>query len=144
MLLSVGSRFGGYSLYVKDGKLCYDYNLLGRGHYRVVSGENVPTGVSNLGFEFDKTGPQPFGAGGDARLLIDGRVVAESKFPLTVPLMFGLGEALRCGWDRNATVSDDYEAPFRFTGSIKQVVVEVEGRAPRDVQQEAAIGMARQ
>jgi arylsulfatase len=144
VLLCSGSRFGGYSLYIKDGNLCYDYNLLGRGHYKMTSTEPVPSGASTLSFEFEKTGPQPFGAGGNARLLINDRVVGESQFPMTVPLMFGLGEAVRCGFDQGATVSDDYVAPFHFTGRIKQVVVEVEGRAARDRQQEAAIGLARQ
>jgi arylsulfatase len=144
VLLSVGSRFGGFSFYVKDGRLCYDYNLLGRGHYKVSSAEKIPAGASALTFRFEKTGPQPFGAGGKAELLIDDRVVGQSQFPLTVPILFGIGEALRCGWDQGATVSDDYEAPFRFTGKLKQVVVEVEGRAPRDPLQEAAIGLARQ
>jgi arylsulfatase len=144
VLLSAGSRFGGYSFYVKDGRLCYDYNLLGRGHYKMASSEEVVDGVKSLSFEFQKTGTQPFGAGGNAKLLIDGRVVAESQFPMTVPLMFGLGEAVRCGWDQGANVSDDYEPPFRFTGKLKQVIVEVEGRARRDTQQEAAIGLARQ
>jgi arylsulfatase len=144
VLLSAGSRFGGYSLYVKDGRLCYDYNLLGRGHYKMASGEEVVAGVKSLSFAFEKTGTQPFGAGGNAKLLIDGRIVAESQFPMTVPLMFGLGEAVRCGWDQGANVSDDYDPPFRFTGKLKQVIVEVEGRARRDTQQEAAIGLARQ
>jgi arylsulfatase len=144
VLLAVGSRFGGFSLYVKDGRLCYDYNLLARGHYKLCSEEQITPGAHTLAFRFDKTGPQPFGAGGDAGLLIDGRVVAESRFPLTVPLLFGIGEALRCGWDQGAAVSDDYTAPFRFTGTLKQVVVEVEGRGARDLEQEAAIGLARQ
>jgi arylsulfatase len=144
VLLCSGSRFGGYSLYVKDGLLRYDYNLLGRGHYKMMSSEPVPAGASSLVFEFEKTGSQPFGAGGNARLLINDREVAEAQFPLTVPLMFGLGEAVRCGYDQGATVSDDYVAPFRFTGKIRQVVVEVEGRSAADPVQQAAIGLARQ
>jgi arylsulfatase len=111
----------------------------------MLSTEQVSPGVKTLTFQFEKTGPQPFGAGGNARLLIDGREVAETQFPLTVPLMFGLGESLRIGRDQGASVSDDYHPPFNFTGLIKQVVFEVEGRAAaRDLQQEAAIGLARQ
>jgi arylsulfatase len=144
VLLSVGSRFGGFVLFVQDGRLRYHYNLLGRGNYKLESSEPVPAGPCTLGFSFEKTGHQPFGGGGNARLHINERDVAESHFPITVPLLFGIGEALRCGRDGGATVSDDYTGPFPFTGRLKQVVVEVEGRARRDVQQEAAIGLARQ
>ncbi len=145
VLLAIGSRFGGISLYVKDGRLRYDYNLLARGHYRMESSEEIPTGACTLSFEFDKTGAQPFGAGGDARLLINGRVVGESTFPITVPILFGIGEALHCGYDGGAPVSDDYQAPFSFTGKLKRVIVEVSGRDPiRNVEQEAAVGLAKQ
>jgi len=144
VLLSVGSRFGGFVFYVKDRRLRYTYNLLSRGYYRLVSSEEVPAGACTLGFSFEKTGKQPFGAGGIARLHINDRDVAEAQFPITVPILFGIGESLRCGYDAGATVSDDYKAPFRFTGRIKRVVVDVEGRAPRDTQAEAQIGLARQ
>jgi len=144
VLLSVGSRFGGFVLFVKNRRLRYDYNLLSRGHYRMESSEEVPTGACTLGFSFEKTGPQPFGGGGIARLHINDRVVAESQFPITVPILFGIGEALHCGRDSGASVSDDYLGPFPFTGRLKQVIVDVEGREARDVAQEAAIGLARQ
>ncbi len=144
VLLSVGSRFGGFVLYVKDGRLRYDYNLLSRGHYKMESSEAIPIGSCTLGYSFQKTGSQPFGAGGSGRLHINDRIVAESQFPITVPLLFGIGEALRCGRDGGATVSDDYVGPFSFTGRLKRVVVEVEGRESRDLAQEAAIGLARQ
>jgi arylsulfatase len=144
VLLSVGSRFGGFVLYVKDNRLKFDYNILSRGHYRMQSSEEVPTGKCTLGYSFEKRGSQPFGAGGTARLHIDGRVVAESEYGITVPLLFGIGEALRCGYDGGATVCDDYVAPFAFTGVLKEVVVDTEGREMRDPAQEAAIGLARQ
>ena len=145
VLFSVGTRFGGFVLYVKDGRLRYTYNLLGRGRYQMTSSEPVPTGPCTLGFSFEKTGKQLFGAGGTARLHINDRAVAESQFPMTVPILFGLGEAVRCGRDGGATVSDDYTAPFKFTGKLKQVVVETQGRDPvRDITQEEAIALARQ
>ncbi len=144
VLLSVGSRFGGFVLYVKDGRLRYDYNLLSRGHYKMESPEAVPIGACTLGFSFEKTGSQPFGAGGNGRLHINDRIVAESQFPITVPILFGIGEALTCGRDGGATVSDDYTGPFPFTGRLKRVVVDVAGRELQDVAQAAAIGLARQ
>ena len=144
VLVAVGSRFGGFVLYAKDGGLRYDYNLLSRGHYKMQSTQPIPSGDCTVGFSFKKTGPQPFGAGGIGRLHINDRVVAESHFPITVPILFGIGEALRCGRDGGASVSDDYAGAFPFTGHIKKVIVEVEGGERRDLAQEAAIGLARQ
>src|SRR6266508_1450654 len=144
VLLSVGSRFGGFVLYVKDGRLRYDYNMLSRGHYKMESPEAVPIGACTLGFSFEKTGSQPFGAGGNGRLHINDRIVAESQFLITVPILFGIGEALTCGRDGGATVSDDYTGSFPFTGRLKRVVVDVAGRELQDVAQAAAIGLARQ
>ena len=64
VLLSVGSRFGGFVLYVKDRRLRFDYNLLSRGHYKLQSSEDIPAGRCTLGYSFEKRGNQPFGAGG--------------------------------------------------------------------------------
>jgi len=40
------------------------------------------------------------------------------------------GEGLCCGYDSGLPVTTDYRAPFRFTGRIEQVVVELEDAAP--------------
>jgi len=63
----------------------------------------------------------------------------------TIPFLAGLGESMQCGADGGAPVSDDYDSPFRFTGCIRRVVVDISGHEPpRDIDQEAQIEMARQ
>jgi len=52
VLLSVGGVDGGYSFYVKDGKLCYVHNYVGKEITIVRSKENVPAGRHELRFEF--------------------------------------------------------------------------------------------
>ena len=145
VLLADGGRFGGYSLYVKGGKLCYAYNLLGKARFHIVSEASVPSGRCDLAFAFEKTGPQPFGAGGIGRLYINGEQVGEGEIPRTVPFIFALGEGLACGRDEGNPVTEDYASPFAFTGTISRVVVDVSGaEPPRDLEQEARIEMARQ
>ena len=144
VLLADGGRFGGYSLYIQDGKLRYAYNFLGKARYLIESTEPVPSGACELRFVFEKTGAQPFGAGGTGRLYIDGRQVGEGVIPRTVPFLFALGESLQCGRDEGNPVSEDYASPFAFTGVLKRVMVDVGGEAPRDPAQEARIEMARQ
>lgn len=145
VLLADGGRFGGYSLYVKDGRLCYAYNLLGRARFHIASDERVPDGPCSLAFAFEKAGPEPFGAGGTGRLYINGRQVAEGKLPRTVPFIFGLGGGLQCGRDAGNPVTEEYASPFAFTGTIRRVVVDLSGpEPPRDLAQEDRIEMARQ
>jgi arylsulfatase len=145
VLLANGGRFGGFSLYVRDGRLRYAYNYLGRDVHHIVAQESVPAGRSLLAFSFEKTGPQPFGAGGIGRLYIDGRVVAELEIPRTIPFLAGLADALQCGYDGGAPVTPEYASPFRFTGTLHRVVVELGGHEPpRDLAQEAEIALSRQ
>jgi arylsulfatase len=145
VLIADGGRFGGYSLYVKDGTLRYAYNYLGRNVVHVVSDGRVPEGACRLGLTFEKTGKQPFGAGGIARLYINGEQAGEGEIPRTVPFLFALGESLQCGRDEGAPVTDEYASPFAFTGTLKRVIVDLsDAQPPRDPRQEAEIAITRQ
>jgi arylsulfatase len=145
VLLASGGRFGGFSLYVQGGKLRYAYNFLGRETYDLASTSDVPEGPGTFAFSFEKTGEQPFGAGGVARLYINGQPAAETEFPRTVPFMISLAEMLQCGYDEGAPVTNAYAAPFAFTGDLKRVIVDVSGpEPPRDLEHEAAIEITRQ
>jgi arylsulfatase len=145
VLLANGGRFGGYSLYVQGGRLCYAYNFLGRVVRTLASDRDVPRGRSFLGMSFEKTGQQPFGPGGVVRLYIDGQAAGEMHLERTIPFMAGLADNLQCGADMGAPVTDAYRSPYRFTGRIRRVVVDVTGHEPpRDLEQEAVIEMARQ
>jgi arylsulfatase len=129
VLLAHGSWFAGYSLYVKDARLVYVHNHLGLAEYRIVSGETVPPGRVRLGFRFTRTGEHR----GRGALYFDDRLVGEGEIPHTVPAVIETsGEGQCCGYDSGLPVSADYEAPFRFTGRIEEVVVEVGDPAPPD------------
>jgi arylsulfatase A-like enzyme len=145
VLLANGGRFGGFTLFVKDDRLHYAYNFLGSRTHRIQSEEELPTGPCTLGFSFEKTGPGMLGVGGIARLYINGEPAGEGEIPRTIPFFAGLAERLQVGRQDGSTTSDDYEAPFAFTGTIRRVIVDVTGHEPpRDLVQEAEVGMARQ
>jgi arylsulfatase len=63
----------------------------------------------------------------DAEILVDGeRLSGEGDIPHTVPAVIETsGEGLCCGYDSGLPVTRDYRAPFRFTGHIEHVVVEI-------------------
>jgi arylsulfatase len=145
VLLANGDRFGGFTLYVKDGRLRYTYNFLGKARHKLVSDREITPGPHNLAFSFEKIGREPFGAGGMARLFIDEDQVAEMELKRTIPFIFALFEAVQCGRQEGTAVCDEYHSPFEFTGTLRRVVVDVSGHEPpRDLDQEVQIEMARQ
>jgi len=127
VLLAHGSWFAGYSLYVKDAFLTYVHNYVGVEEYRIRATEPVAPGRRVLAFRFTRTGPNC----GRGTLSIDGRIVGEGEIPRMVPHVIETsGEGLCCGYDSGLPVTADYRAPFRFTGRIEQVVVELDDAAP--------------
>lgn len=128
VLLAHGSWFAGYSLYVRNRRLHYVHNYLGLAEYRVSSSEELPAGRMVLQMRFTPTGEHQ----GRAALYLDGRRIGEGEIPRTIPAVIETSaEGLCCGYDGGLPVTPDYEAPFRFTGHIEQVVVEVgHGPAP--------------
>ena len=128
VLLAHGSWFAGYSLYVKDGLLTYVHNYLGLAEYRICATEALAPGKATLEFRFTRTGEHQ----GRGTLFVNGREVGAGEIPRTIPAVIETsGEGLCCGYDSGLPVTPDYRAPFRFTGRIAQVVVNVgEGAAP--------------
>jgi arylsulfatase A-like enzyme len=122
VLLALGGRFAGWTLFVKDNRLVYEYNFVELERYMVTSNVEVPVGASTLQVRFDLTGR----AQGRATLLVDGDEAGSVDVARTCPVT-GL-EPLDCGQDTQTPVSPAYESPFRFTGTIKKVVLEVRGR----------------
>ena len=135
ILLAAGGVAGGYALYVKDNKLHYVHNYLGIHQFTVSSVEDVPEGSVTLRYEFEVTIPPQIkegkGAGGRAQLYIDGKLVGDAEFPMTTPIVFGL-EGMSCGYHFGDGVTEEYKAPFRFTGKISRVTVDVSGDLIQD------------
>ena len=138
VLVSHGGNDGGYSLYIKDGKLKYVHNYVALEYLEVESADPVPTGAHLLRFEFEPTGaPDPstgMGAPGRAQLYIDGELVGNTEFAKTTPLVFGIaGGAVLCGADEpSPVVPHDYDPPNRFTGTINTVTIDVSGELIED------------
>jgi arylsulfatase len=76
---------------------------------------------------------------------VDGVVVAAGPIPQTVPRRFGVGSgALRVGDDAGISVTERYEPPFAFTGTLRHVIIEVDGDEDRDPAAEARIAIQSQ
>ena len=134
VIVTQGSRHGGYALFVQDGRLHHLLNYVSRAHFHVMS-EPLGTGEMALRFEFEPTGPPNFRAGqgppGRSLLYVDDRLVGAAEVPYTTPNRFG-PVGFSCGYAAFDSVDPDrYRAPFRFTGTIARVVFDLSGELTR-------------
>jgi arylsulfatase len=148
ILVRHGGVDAGYALYLKDGRLVWVHNYVGKEHLCVVSTEDVQGGRHELRFEFEVTGPPVIaegkGAPGIGQLYFDGRLVGQAEVPVTTPLVLSLTSALVCGAGPGSPVSPDSEPPFEFTGTLRFVAVDVSGELIEDDEETMRRLMARQ
>ncbi len=125
VIISQAGRFGGWSLYLKDGKPTYAYNFLGLEMTKIAATEAIPAGKTTIRYEFAYDGPG-LGKGGTGTILVNGKKVAEGKITRTQPGIYSADEGVDVGLDGETPVSDDYkEGDNAFTGKIHKVTVEV-------------------
>ena len=70
-IVAQGGAFGGWSLYMTEGKPAYCYNLFGLQRFKVYGGDAVPAGEHQIRVEFTYDGGG-LGKGGSAALFVDG------------------------------------------------------------------------
>jgi arylsulfatase A-like enzyme len=131
VLIAQAGRFGGWSLYLKDGKPTYVYNFLGIDQQKIASTKVVPPGAATIKFEFKYDGGGP-GKGGSGTISVNGEKFADGRIDRTQGFIFSADEGVDVGADLATAVSDDYNVPFRFTGSIGKVVVDIKPVEPTD------------
>jgi arylsulfatase len=147
VLLCQGTSAGGWTMYLLDGVLHFAHNYVRRELYRVSAVDPVPAGRHELRFEFEPTGKPDFmagrGAPGRAQLYLDARLVGQAEFPVTTPIGLNPG-GLTCGANPGAPVVPDYRSPFRFTGTLHTVTVDLSGDLISDTEGEMRMAMMRQ
>lgn len=126
VIIAQGGRFGGWSLYVKDGKPAYTYNYLGLNSYTVSAQEALPKGKTKLVFDFAYDGGG-LGKGGLGILSVDGRKLAEGRIEKTQAMIFSADETTDVGIDEATPVVSGIGqgAATRFTGKVEKVTVDI-------------------
>lgn len=125
VIVSFGSRLGGFSLYAKNGFLIYDNNS-GRAHTIIRSKMPLPHGRVEVTLTFSPSRAEPSTHGpfatreGRASLYVNGRLVGEATFS-PMPICFFGTFTIAHSWD--SPVSTGYTGQFPFTGSVRKVVV---------------------
>ena len=124
VVLCQGGRFGGWSLYFKDGKPTYTYNWVGMAQFTVASATPAPEGKVTVRYDFAYDGGR--GAGGTGALFVNGQKVAEARIDHTQANVFSNDDAADVGVDEGTPVTEDYpERDNHFTGKIQEITVQV-------------------
>jgi len=126
IIIAQGGRFGGWALYVKDGKPAYDYNFIGLQRFTIASSKKLKAGKNSIRFEFAYDGGG-LAKGGTGTLYINDEKVGEGRIDHTQPMVFSADETADVGIDLGTPVVEiiGAEKESRFTGSIPKVTVEI-------------------
>ena len=131
VLIAQGGRFGGWSLYVKDGKPTYHYNFLGKNRFTIAAAKPLAPGKATIVFDFAYDGGGA-GKGGLGALFVNGEKVGEGRIDVTQCCGFSATEGADVGLNTGTPVSTDYENPFRFNGKIGKVTIDLKDDNNKD------------
>ncbi len=125
VLMAQGGAFGGWSLYLHEGRPTFCYNLLGLRRTIVRGPEAVPAGRHEVRTTFTYDGGG-LGKGGTLRLYLDGDEVGSERLEATVPMVFSPDETADVGEDLATPVSSDYGPHGNgFTGQLVWVQIDL-------------------
>lgn len=132
VILARGNDFGGFGLYVKEGKLTYVYNYMGLTITKVRAQAELLPGRYEVRMEFQYTGGNVTGQGGTVTLfrgygLAADQILAEGKIEKTNPVIFNVDAFLMVGNKTGGPLCDDFEGNNRFTGTVHWAKIEVTG-----------------
>jgi arylsulfatase len=121
MIVAEGGRFGGYGLYLLQGKPVFTYNFMELARFRWEAPQALAAGKHTIVFDFTYDGPG-FGKGGTGVLRVDDKEVANNKIPHTIAFLMPADETFDVGVKIRTSVDDnDYRVPFRFTGKLAKL-----------------------
>jgi len=145
VIFAQGSRFGGYTLFVKDGKIHYVYNFLGIPPEQILSCDAPKSGKHVIGVEFNKQSvSKQLETLGRMKLHLDDEIKAEADFRTQSGHYALAGEGLCIGYDGGDAVSNAYTPKFEFKGGeIIKVVFNLSNDAYLDVEKKLEAALAR-
>jgi hypothetical protein len=124
VIIAQAGRFGGWSLYMKNGRARYTYNYGGLEWTTIESPRPLAPGRHSIRYEFAPAGGPP-GTGGTGRLAVDGAPAGEKNIPRLMPYAYSADEGVDVGMDAETPVTDEYkEGANHFTGRIMKVTVD--------------------
>jgi arylsulfatase len=126
VLAAIGGVAGGFSLYVKNGKPVYEYNLVSVERTKITSTKSLAPGknVVRVEFRYDGGG---LGKGAAVSLFVNDKKVGQGRLNTTQWVgKYSADETFDIGQDSGTPASEAYRAPYRFTGTIEKVVIDTQ------------------
>jgi arylsulfatase len=84
----------------------------------------VPVGKATIRFEFAYDGGG-LSKGGTSTVFVNGKKVATGRIEKTQFAVFSADEGADVGVDEGTPVTENYNVPFKFTGKIRSVTIDV-------------------
>ncbi len=138
VLWATGNQNSGCSVFVQDDRLVVDYNAFNE-HTVVESSVEVPVGESELHVRLERDGRST----GWAEVSVNGEPCGRVDIPFYMRMVSSVGSSI--GEDHGSPVSDRYEAPFAFAGTLHGVDIVMPRRPSKeDVAATATSEMSRQ
>jgi arylsulfatase A-like enzyme len=129
VIIAQGGAYAGWSLYAKEGRPMYCYNLFGLQRFKIAGETAIPAGTHQVRMELDYDGGG-LGKGGTVSLFIDGAQIGEGRIEASVPMVFSADETADVGSDTGSPVSDDYTHQTSvFTGTVAWVQLDIDDAA---------------
>ena len=127
VLYALGGGSGGLTLYLDEGRLVYEYNMMIIERYIARSKQALAPGKHRIEVDTTLTERRPLSPA-EVVIRVDGQEVARTTVARTVPAAFTASETFDVGVDLGSPVSRDYfeRRPFAFDGRIEQVAVSLE------------------
>ncbi|HEY1921946.1 MAG TPA: arylsulfatase [Tepidisphaeraceae bacterium] len=118
VLYALGGFSGGLTCYVKDGALCYEYNIFEINRVKIKAQEKLPVGKVKI--EVESKLVDKVGGAMDVTMKVNGKLVAQGQVPVTAAFKFTSNDCFDLGSDLGSPVSLDYydQAPFAFSGTL--------------------------
>jgi arylsulfatase A-like enzyme len=120
VILASGDSGAGYELYMKDGYLILSYVYVRKEETKIKATRRIPSGEQLLYIEMEKKGKD----GATVRFMLNDELIGSGELPKMWPI-YTPNSGLRCGENRHAPISRDYEPPFVLNG-LKKLVVDVD------------------
>jgi arylsulfatase len=125
VLIAHGGRFGGYSLFIKDGRPTFHYNSVGEHQFTIRSEKRIESGSHELIAQF-KADTADRGSGGTLHLLLDGKQIGQGRIDQTLSTWISHTEGMDIGADLITPVSEEYTSQnSKFSGNIKYILFDI-------------------
>ncbi|MFK7918580.1 MAG: arylsulfatase [Ilumatobacter sp.] len=138
VIYATGTENSGLSIFVQNNRLVVDYNAFDE-HTILESDIEIPVGDAELVVKLRRRA----GMAGEMSLVVNGQAAGGTDLDRFMRMMSSVGPSV--AYDHGSAVSQRYDGPFPFGGTLHEVVIQLLSRQDAEARDaEAAAEMSRQ